>query len=366
MTLARSSIPSLTFSLALLVLAGPALAGPEARTEKAAPRYSSLNELVRSMRDRIVSLDVQREKEDEERSRPRRQAFRGLDEGEREGLRLYYQRPPGHVSGLLLDHEGHVLTSYYNVLGKVEKIRATLSDGSTHEATIRAISPFDDLALLKTEAPLDREKLPLGPLEWAPPERVRSGLFTVAVGSSPRAGHTTATVGIISAPSRNAGRAFQTDAAMNYGNVGGPLINLQGQVLGLSAFVGHTYPHWGFNSGIGFGVRADLIQKLLPRLKRGESLEFIERPLLGVSTAPDHSGPGARVRTVLPGSGASRAGLKPGDVIVELGGKPVIDFPHLRHLIFKHRAGETIPVKVQRGEESLDLEIVLGRYNPTQ
>ncbi len=318
-------------------------------------------DLVQTVSDRIVSIEVDREPE--QGRRRNRRPIRGLSPGDQEGLQDYYRRPKGAVTGLLLDHKGHILTSDYNVLGTIKKIKVTLSNGESYEAKVHANSPADDIALLKTKKTIDK-KLKLSPIKWGNPKVFRSGLFTLAIGSSPEPGQATATVGIVSAPKRNAGRAFQTDAAMNYGNVGGPLIDLQGNIVGLSAFVGHTYPHWGFNSGIGFGVRADLIQKILPELKKGKSFQGIERPLLGVAAENRHRGPGAKINLVSPGSGADKAGMKPQDTILIFNGAEVIDFPHLRHLIFKLKPGAKVKLKVKREDKELDLEVTLGKFDP--
>ena len=167
---------------------------------------------------------------------------------------------------------------------------------------------------------------------------------------------------MISAPKRNVGRAFQTDAAMNYGNSGGPVVGLDGSFLGIASFVGHTYPHWGLNSGIGFATRADAILEVLPVMLKGENFEEHRLPFLGVRArrSPDESFHGATVYDVIDGSAADMAGLKAEDIIVELGEVKVEDFSHLRHLISRQKPGDTVSMKVQRQDSVIDLKVTLG------
>ena len=161
---------------------------------------------------------------------------------------------------------------------------------------------------------------------------------------------------------------FQTDAALNYGNAGGPIVDLEGRVVGIAAFIGHFYPYWGMNSGIGFGVRADTIRKVLPLLLDGKDVVNLGRPVLGVrrpKTTEESEEKGARIGMVAPDSGAAAAGLEDSDVILEFEGVLVEDFSHLRQLIMKREPGETVPIKVRRGDKTLDLRVVLGEVKDT-
>lgn len=273
----------------------------------------------------------------------------------------YYKRPPGPATGVLLDAKGNVLTSYYNVAGKVRSIELVLPSGRTFPARLVATAKADDLALVRTQDPIGDLEVP--PVPWADPERFRVGRIVVAVGRSPDPSRPTATAGIVSAIGRNGGRVFQTDAKLNYGNVGGPVADLDGSILGIACFVGHTYPLWGQNSGIGFGTRSDTIRSVLPRLLAGESLPPPEFPFFGIgmSSRPAEGNVGARIGQVEPGSAAARAGLQVDDVIVSFNGNAVGDFLDLRRFINRQRPGDEVTVRVKRGAEELELKVRLGK-----
>jgi serine protease Do len=267
------------------------------------------------------------------------------------------------VTGLLLDRAGNVLTTNFNLGRKAGDVRVVLVDGRKLAADVLARDPPDDLALLRVAGGVP-EDVPVPPLRWAADGGPRAGAFVLALGRSPDPAKLTATLGIVSSPGRNHARLVQTDAALNQGNVGGPLVDLEGRVIGLAAFVGHAFPQWGVNSGIGFGVRADRIREVLPVLARGEEVPALVVPFLGVRAADSPEDParvGARIREVVPGSSAEAGGLRPNDVIVEWAGAPVPDFLHLRHLIFKTRSGERVSVKVERDGGRVDLELTLGQ-----
>jgi len=273
----------------------------------------------------------------------------------------YYRRPPGNATGMILDAQGNILTSFYNVSGTIKSIEIVLPSGRRIPARLIATDTSDDLALLRTdEAPADLE---VPPLRWAPPERLRVGRMVIALGRSPDPARPTATFGIVSAVGRNGGRAFQTDAKLDYGNVGGPIADLDGAVVGLAGFVGHTYPMWGLNSGIGFGTTAETIRAVLPALMRGETIKPPERPFLGVgpSEVPAEGNRGARLGSVEPGSAAEQGGLKRDDVVLSFDGQPVDDFMELRRLINRRRPGEEVAVKVRRDSQELDLKVRIGK-----
>lgn len=356
----RTRFPIVVSLFLALALARPS--GAEITKAKTASR--SLDAVVKGLTPRLVGLVVERKRE--RRLAPTEEQLRGLTDDEKKDLRAYFRRPAGPASGLLIDGEGHVLTSLYNVAGEIRKIEVRLADGTTSPATVLARDVVDDLALLKLEKPI-ADSLTLPPLSWG--ESFQTGRFVLAIGVSGEPGGTTVTLGIISAPGRNGGRMFQTDAALNYGNAGGPIVDLEGRVMGIAAFIGHFYPYWGMNSGIGFGVRADTIRKVLPVLLDGKDIVLMGRPVLGVyppkTTAEESEEKGARIGRVVPDSGSAAAGLEDSDVIVEFGDVIVEDFSHLRQLIMQRKPGETVPIKVRRGDKTLDLRVVLGEVKET-
>ena len=333
---------------AILVSAAAAAGGPG--------DLPALEPLVAEVARFAVAVHVEREPESPRR-RPRRPGGPRVPQD----VEDYYRRPAGPATGLLLDAAGDVLTSFYNVSGTLKSIEIVLPGGARRPARLLAKDESDDLALLRITDPPPEISVP--ELKWAGPERLRVGRWVIAVGRAPDPERPTATVGIVSAVGRNGGRAFQTDAELNYGNVGGPIVDLDGAILGLAAFVGHTYDTWGLNSGIGFGTSAETIGAVLPRLQKGEDVPPPELPFLGVGPAEGMSpmGTGVSIGTVQEGSAAAQAGLKPGDSILAFDGRKVEDFVDIRREINRRKPGDEVVLKVRRGSEDIDLKAVLGK-----
>ena len=326
----------------------------------AAGGSTSIASVVDQVERNVVAISMERPTDIAAPTEFKRKRFRGLSDEDFRDLTDYFKRPPGPVSGLLLDQEGHVLTSNYNVSKKVKDIRVQLADGTELPAKIVARAAHDDLALLKITSGVP-ETFPVQPVSWADASELRSGRFVLAIGKSPDPKRATMTLGIISSPTRYFNRLFQTDAALNYGNIGGPLVDLEGNILGIAAFVGPHFPHWGFNSGIGFGVRADRIRDILPTMKQGKEPVVENSPFVGIGRDTDRSSVGVRVATVLPNRAAAAAGIKEDDILVEWEGIKLYDFEQLRFLISKRKPGDEIALKVKRGEDTIELKLILGK-----
>ena len=328
--------------------------GGESEGTKGGERPRTVEDLLRRVEPWVVAIRVER-RSDVGRSRfqPRFVPRAAPD---------YFKRPKGLVTGLLVDRQGLVLTSHYNVAGELESVEVLLPGGEKRTAKLLASDRMDDLALLKIEGeepavPADRWREP----PWAS-NRPGTGKVLFAVGRSPDPERLTVTQGIVSATGRNGNRTFQTDAKLNYGNVGGPLIDLDGRIVGISAFVGHIFPQWGLNSGVGFGTSVSTLREVLPRLRQGEDIEPPEAPFLGVRSNPDDlGGDGARVAEVIDDSAAEAAGLVQNDVILELEGKEITNFNHLRRLLFDYRVGDTVEIKVRRGNDQLTFKVKLKK-----
>jgi len=339
--------------------ATPATPATPATTGRATEAPATVDDLLRSIEPWLVALRVERQKDIEV---PQGELPFGGVAGAQGESKDYFARPSGWVTGVLVDPRGFVLTSDYNVAGELRSIVVRLPSGVERGASVLARSEFDDLALLELEGnepAVDEDTWDDPP--WA--ESVpRSGRIVFAVGRAPDPARSTITDGVISALGRNGDRAIQVDAKLNYGNVGGPLVDLDGRLVGITGFVGHTYPQWGFNSGIGFATSARTIRELLPRLSDGRDVEIADVPFLGVqSEVVESEVRGAPVLLIIAGSSAEKAGVQKGDVIVEFNGHALDNFNQLRFLIFARRVGETVTFKVRRGEAYLDLEGVLGK-----
>ncbi len=261
--------------------------------------------------------------------------------------RDYYNRPEGPASGVVYEADGFILTSLFNVSGTIRKdgIRVTLPDGTVHPAELLGTDGRRDIALLK----IDAKGLPT--LPKADLRGLGQGAFVAAVGRSPDKRVPTINLGILSALSRMNDTAVQTDAEMNYGNAGGALVTLKGELVGVAC---HVKPrsHWGQSGGIGFACKTAEIDKVLDRLKRKERIEAEKVPFLGIAIGGgDPDAPGLQVGRVEPGSPAEKAGLKEGDVIVELGGVKVVDFEDFRGALLSQKIGQEVAIKVRRPKD---------------
>jgi serine protease Do len=260
-------------------------------------------------------------------------------------------------SGFLLSADGFVLTNNH-VVKDATDIRVRLSDGREYGAKVVGRDQLTDVALIQLQnAPKD---LP-PPVVLGDSDVLRQGDFVVAMGS-PFGLRDTATLGIVSAKHRagiNPGGTYddfiQTDAAINPGNSGGPLFNLRGEVVGINTAI--VSPQIG--QGIGFAVPISLAKALLPQLReRGK----VTRGFVGVMVSdlsPDleqalslkPGTKGALVQQVVPKSPAEKAGLKAGDVVTQLNGKPVESSGALTRGVALVPPGQTANLVVLRGTE---------------
>jgi S1-C subfamily serine protease len=306
------------------------------------------------------------------------------------------RRPAGPFSGVVISPDGFVLTSLFNVgadnaviskktgaprefavgapieklLGDPEggvdrrdnavtKTTVVLADGTRHEATLRARHEPLGIALLKIEAD-DLPWLDLAGATVSPQLGDAVGIIGLVPGEKP--GYTLNS-GIISAPARQRGFLFQTDALLNYGNSGGPAFDRAGNFLGLAAspiepdtLLGQLVPpqqlmRWtrAPNSGVGMVSRGDRIRDALEGLKAGKSVQRIPGPLLGVE--PDQSKAftdNVVLGGVAGGTPAEKAGLKRGDVILEFNGEELHSFAALQERISGCKPGEAVQLKIQR------------------
>jgi S1-C subfamily serine protease len=277
----------------------------------------------------------------------------------------YYKRPKGSVSGVLADKDGHILTSLFNVDAVPEDIRkidVTFPDGKQAKAQLLGTDEAKDLALLK----IDPEGLDLHPVTWATDEP-KVGSFVMALGRSPEPASGTATRGIVSAVDRLDwlynqiwSHSIQFDAKTNYGNSGGALVNLKGEMVGIVCHVRQQSP-WGQNSGIAFATPNRKIKEVWEKLAAGEHLRKPKLPFMGVSpreatVVKD----GVELGVVQPGSAAAKAGLQVGDVIVKADDLDAKDWPTLSAYIRKHKPGDTLKLIVRRGEERMEMSVTLG------
>ena len=272
-------------------------------------------------------------------------------------------RSKGQGSGVIVSADGLVLTNNHVVAG-ADEVKVRLHDGREFEAKVIGTDPKTDVAVVKIEA------ANLSPARLGDSDDVEVGDWVLAVGS-PFALDQTVTSGIISAKGRaNVGLAvyedyLQTDAAINPGNSGGPLVNLHGEVIGINTAIASRS---GGNMGIGFAIPINMAREIMTQLA---STGHVERGFLGVGLqrmTPELARSfglkrphGALVSDVTPESGAAKAGLQPGDVIVRFDGSEVDSATTLRRLVAAVKPGRQATVEVLRNGERRTFNVTIGR-----
>jgi serine protease Do len=262
----------------------------------------------------------------------------------------------GPTTGLVATSDGYIVSSAFNFAQKPASILVTLADGSRLAAKLVATDHSRMLVLLKVESP---EPLPVP--EPAPQGEIRIGQWSVAVGRTFDSPEPNVSVGIVSAVKRIWGKAIQTDAKISPNNYGGPLVDLQGRVLGVlvplspqgtTAVAGVEW----YDSGIGFAIPWEHTLKMLPRWKD----EDLHEGAHGITFKKGNQfADPALVANCRVNSPGHKAGLQPGDTIVEIEGQKVIRQSQVRELISPRYAGETVKVVVLRDKDRLERELTL-------
>ncbi len=272
--------------------------------------------------------------------------------------------PAGEGSGVIVEEEGYVITNAH-VIDEASQITVQLSDGrKVSDVKLVGADPLADVAVLK----IDAGGLTAAP--WGDSDELEVGEEVLAVGN-PFGLARTVTAGIISSKDRPGvvGQLayedfLQTDAAVNPGNSGGPLVNMRGEVVGINiAIVGPSY------RGISFAIPSKRAREIYKQLKT--SGKVLPRGWLGVAMwnlseqgalqlGLDQPG-GALVREVVPGSPAQRAGIRPGDVIIQWNGKKIEDTKSLALAVARSEVGSEAAATVFRDGRKLTLDVTVGR-----
>jgi|GEM_PF-438074 len=286
----------------------------------------------------------------------------------------FFKNPGGSGlgSGFIVREDGYVLTNFHVVRG-AESIRVRLASDSAYPATVVGTFPLLDVALLKFEPD---EVLAVAPLGDS--NQLAIGEWVVAIGSPFGLDHTV-TAGIVSAKGRrdvvpgreqNLARFLQTDASINPGSSGGPLINIRGEVVGINTAINPS------GQGIGFAVPINMVKTVLPQLKEGRVLrsflgvrfsavppEVVARARKGsTAQAGRRLHRGAWVREVVAGGPAAKAKLKVGDIILAWNGVPLADWEEVSWLAATTGAGQTVAIVLLRDDGELSVKVVLGAY----
>jgi len=280
-------------------------------------------------------------------------------------------RQQAQGSGFVLDEQGHVVTNHHVVDG-AETASVTFSNGESYDATVVGTDPSTDLAVLKVDAPSSL----LTPLELGASSELAVGDGVVAIGS-PFGLEETVTTGIVSALERQMeapngftiNDSIQTDAAINHGNSGGPLLNLRGEVVGVNAQISSES---GGNDGVGFAIPSDTVSSIVSQIVADGAVEHaylgVGVQTIGEAVASQLDVPAGVVLTeVRDGTPAAAAGLRGstgtrtldgrvypvgGDVVTEVDGEPVGSAEDLQRAIGAKQPGESIRLTLTRQRES--------------
>jgi S1-C subfamily serine protease len=300
-----------------------------------------------------------------------------------------FQNPPQQAlgSGFVVDRAGHIVTNYHVVEGASD-IKVGFSNRDTMSAKLVGSDPSTDLSVLRVQVPANA----LTPLPLGNSERVEVGDQVVAIGN-PFGLARTATAGIISAVQRfitapnqyTIDHVLQTDAPINHGNSGGPLLNTAGQVIGVNTQIetGDSTGSNGGNVGIGFAVPSNTVKNVVAQLLRTGKVDHAYLGIVGQGITSDLAqtynlpvSTGVLVEKVRKPSGAARAGLRPGhshvvvagetyvlggDIIVAFDGRKISTFDQLRDAVARHKSGDRVKVAIYRDAKKTSVRVTLGR-----
>jgi len=276
----------------------------------------------------------------------------------------------GIGSGVIISPDGYIVTNNHVVQGAVN-ISVTMSNRDVYPAKLIGADPLTDIAVIK----INGHNLPS--LPWGDSSNLHPGELVLAFGN-PYNENFTVTRGIISALNRpnpeadrrKPGEFIQTDAAINPGNSGGALVDARGQLIGINTFL--VSPTGSF-SGMGFAIPTEIAQPTAEALIRNGK---VDHGYIGISindVTPTNAkffgvqkAEGAIVADVTPDSPGSKAGLKTGDVIVELDGKPVSDAGQLQMETSQKQPGDTVHLEVVRNGDRMNVPVTLGSFNHGQ
>ncbi len=292
-------------------------------------------------------------------------------------------------SGWVFNNEGYIVTNAH-VVGTDTKVEVDFSTGDKAYANVVGVDQNSDLAVVKVDVNADL----LHPLSLGDSNLLQIGQMAVAIGS-PIYLNGTMTTGIIAGLGRSeasnvqaagggyyiAGDFIETDALLNHGNSGGPLLNLDGQVIGVIRTI-QLDPNTGLPSGLGYAISVNVVKRIVPSLIQSGKYDY---PYLGLTTIDDlplsiieqlglKSNTGVYVTAVAANGPAEKAGIHAGttpvgntglnsggDLIVAVDGQPVLIMDNLmRYLVLNKSPGDTITLTVLRGDQRLDLQLVIG------
>ena len=357
------SIKSLIFSILIIFILSPV---PKALSLDSSDNRNFVSEAVKNVGPAVVRIDTERSVE--------RQQFDPtlLDPLLRDLLGepgMLPDRERGQGSGVIIDQNGLVLTNAH-VVERVDLVSITLADGTNFDGKVLGSDSITDLALVQIEQEINSKVAPLGDSE-----KLEVGDWAIALGT-PYGLEKTVTLGIISSLHRDINSLgfsdkrldlIQTDAAINPGNSGGPLVNSNGEVIGINTLV-----RSGPGAGLGFAIPINLARRVSEQLlENGQVIH----PYLGVQLislnakiAKEHNNDpnslvqlpersGALIQSVVPNSPAERAGLKRGDLVIAAEDILINEPKALLDEVEKAKIGKVFPLKILRNNQELKVNI---------
>ena len=267
-------------------------------------------------------------------------------------------------TGFIISKDGFILTNNHVVDDAIKiEVSLYLDDENTYSAKVIGRDALTDSALIQL---VEKPNAPLPEARFGDSSQMQPGDWVMAIGNPFSLAHTIS-VGVISATKRpfqvtdgRSNEMLQTDAAINPGNSGGPLLNIRGEVIGMNTAIISNGQSEG-NIGIGFAVPINTVRDLLPQLREGKVIRG--RIGINVQAVPREgfedfglkSRTGAVVASVLPNSAAQKAGLEPGDVVVEYNGRPVPNRDELVKMVVATKPGTSVPIKIFRNRQERTL-----------
>lgn len=283
-------------------------------------------------------------------------------------------------SGFIIDGQSHIITNNHVIQGR-DKITVILADNRIESATVTGSDPETDIAVLQIE-PRNLPTVRIGE-----PDELRVGEPVIAIGSAPDPqGGPTVSSGVVSAEHRAATEdaylpeqqrgprlynLIQTDAAINPGNRGGPLLNMSGEVIGVNTLATTSTDSGVPVLGINFAVSIDTAMKVANELIANGKMVY---PYIGILTSflyPDTAVindveyvPGQLIAAINPGTPASRSGLRKGDIITEIEGHRIENESAFTSMLRAHKPGDTITLTVRRDNRRIDIRVTLAKRPP--
>jgi S1-C subfamily serine protease len=278
----------------------------------------------------------------------------------------YMTRPYGPCSGVCIDKDGFILTSYFNISGNVDRITVTFSDGKRYPAKLLGRSRDLDVALLKIDG--GPGNFPALTLTDKP---AKVGSFVMTIGRAENVFQHTLNFGLMTATGRHRPeiQAWQFDARVNYGNTGGALVDIEGNLLGVIAY---CYPNspatpngLGQSSGVGLANTCVKLLGMMDDLKAGKVITLPSRAFIGIQMDPAYlKNDGALINEVLKGTAAEEAGVLTGDLVTEVDGQAIANPSQVIAILKTKKIGDKVQLKIKRGDKVLTFEITLKAAPP--